>query len=100
VRAATASTGTATKESDIERIQAWAGQSATPAENKASKGRNGSCTVPLCSELRDALVKLHANRSPDSNDHIIHSEQTSWCLGRCKLRLQLQKGREKRVPLL
>jgi hypothetical protein len=26
-------------------------------------------------ELRDALVKLHAHRNPDSNDHIIHSER-------------------------
>ena len=43
--------------------------------NKASKGKNGGRTVPLRAELRDALLKLHADRNPDSSDNIIHSER-------------------------
>ena len=43
--------------------------------NKASKGKNGGRTVPLRAELRDALLKLHADRNPDPSDNIIHSER-------------------------
>ena len=43
--------------------------------NKASKGKNGGRTVRLRAELRDALLKLHADRNPDSSDNIIHSER-------------------------
>src|SRR3954471_7825725 len=43
--------------------------------NVASKGKGGGRIVPLNTELRTALVILHADRRPASRDRISHSER-------------------------
>jgi len=43
--------------------------------NVASKGKGGGRIVPLNTELRTALVTLHADRRPASRDRISHSER-------------------------
>jgi integrase/recombinase XerD len=44
--------------------------------NGASKGKKGGRTVPLNSELRDALIALKARRNDvEPGDRIIHSER-------------------------
>jgi integrase/recombinase XerD len=43
--------------------------------NSASKGKGGGRVVPLNTELRVALVQLHADRRPVPRDRISHSER-------------------------
>ena len=43
--------------------------------NIASKGKGGGRIVPLNTELRAALVALHADRRPAPRDRISHSER-------------------------
>jgi integrase len=45
--------------------------------NVASKGKGGGRVVPLNTELRAALVDLHADRRPAPRDRISHSERGS-----------------------
>jgi integrase len=48
--------------------------------NIASKGKGGGRIVPLNTELRAALVALHADRHPAPRDRISHSERGSGML--------------------
>jgi integrase/recombinase XerD len=45
--------------------------------NVASKGKGGGRVVPLNTELRAALVDLHADRRPAPRDRLSHSERGS-----------------------
>ena len=43
--------------------------------NRASKGKRGGRCIPLHSTLRQALIELHAFRSPLPTDHVIYSSR-------------------------
>ena len=54
--------------------------------NIASKGKGGGRIVPLNTELRAALVDLHADRRPAPRDRISHSERGGSVRSRAKMR--------------